>query len=393
MTAPPDRVINRELSWLAFNERVLDEAADPDVPLLERVKFAAITASNLDEFFMVRVAEPQARDRRRGHRAGSLGPDARAAARRRPRPGARDDERPLRGRARHAPARRSPNTASASGRGRSSTPAGNRGVSAFFRDAVLPVLTPLAIDVSRPFPLLSSLSLNLAVLLDAAPGETEHRLAIVQVPPGLTRLVPVAAPGDVAFVLLEDVIREHLSQLFPGQTIVETAGIRLARDAELEFDDEGGRTHLELVERELRQRRRSDIVRLEIDASATAEMVDLLRRQLDIEPVEVYCVAGPLDLRVLMGLTELPGFDALRDPPFQPVEPLAADTGDMFKLLDARDVLLHHPYDAYDPVLALLAAGRRRSRRRSPSSRRCIASAPDRRSSPACSAPPSSRSR
>ena len=354
MTMPSDRVINREFSWLAFNERVLAEATNPDVPLLERIKFAAITASNLDEFFMVRVA-----NLKRAIEDEDTAPDLSGMTPAQQLAAVHDRARAMMN-ALYEVTRGTllPGLAEHNIRIRPwpELDAGRQsGVSAFFRDAILPVLTPLAIDVSRPFPLLSSLSLNLAVLLDAAPGETEHRLAIVQVPPGLTRLVPVAAPGDVAFVLLEDVIRNHLSQLFPGQTIVETAGIRLARDAELEFDDEGGRTHLELVERELRQRRRSDIVRLEIDASATAEMVDLLRRQLDIEPVEVYCVPGPLDLRVLMGLTELPGFDALRDPPFQPVEPLAADTGDMFKLLDTRDVLLHHPYDAYDPVLALLA--------------------------------------
>jgi polyphosphate kinase len=351
---PPDRVINRELSWLAFNDRVLAEAADASVPLLERVKFAAITASNLDEFFMVRVAglKRAIEDEETAPDLSGLTPTQQLAA--------------VHDRARAMMAQLYELTtgtllpALAEHNIRLRTwaeldTARQSGVSAYFRDAILPVLTPLAIDVSRPFPLLSSLSLNLAVLLEAAPGETEHRLAIVQVPPGLTRLVPVAAPGDIAFALLEDVIRNHLSQLFPGQPIVETACIRLARDAELEFDDEGGRTHLELVERELRQRRRSDVVRLEIDATASPEMVDLLRRQLDIEPVEVYCVPGPLDLRILMGLTELPGFDALRDPAFQPVESLAADSGDLFSLLDTQDVLLHHPYDAYDPVLALLA--------------------------------------
>jgi polyphosphate kinase len=351
---PPDRVINRELSWLAFNDRVLAEAADASVPLLERVKFAAITASNLDEFFMVRVAglKRAIEDEETAPDLSGLTPTQQLAA--------------VHDRARAMMAQLYELTtgtllpALAEHNIRLRTwaeldTARQSGVSAYFRDAILPVLTPLAIDVSRPFPLLSSLSLNLAVLLEAAPGETEHRLAIVQVPPGLTRLVPVAAPGDIAFALLEDVIRNHLSQLFPGQPIVETACIRLARDAELEFDDEGGRTHLELVERELRQRRRSDVVRLEIDATASPEMVDLLRRQLDIEPVEVYCVPGPLDLRILMGLTELPGFDALRDPAFQPVESLAADSGDLFSLLDTQDVLLHHPYDANDPGLALLA--------------------------------------
>src|SRR5262249_36260097 len=159
---------------------------------------------------------------------------------------------------------------------------------AFFQASVLPVLTPLAIDVSRPFPILSSLSLNVAVLLDAAVGEANHRLAIVQVPSRLTRLVQVAEADGVAFVLLEEGIRANLPELFPGQPILETSVIRLARDAEMEFDDEGGRTHLQLVERELRRRRRSDIVRLEVEAAASRELVDLIREQIEVAEGEVY---------------------------------------------------------------------------------------------------------
>src|SRR5262249_7798536 len=147
---------------------------------------------------------------------------------------------------------------------------------------------------------LSSLSLNLALRLEPAAGETEPRFAIVQVPAGLTRLVAVDVPGS--FVLLEDVIRAQLALLFPGQTILEAAVIRLARDAELELDDEGGRTQLEVVERELRHRRRSDVSRLEISANASSDLVDSLSQQLDLEPHDVYVIPGPADLRVLMGL-------------------------------------------------------------------------------------------
>src|SRR5262249_41896226 len=137
---------------------------------------------------------------------------------------------------------------------------------AFFRDAVMPILTPLAIDASRPFPLLSSLSLNLAILLEPASPDESARLAIVQVPSGLARLVRVSGGAGLSFILLEDVIRACLQRLFPGQSIREARCIRLSRDAELELDDEGGHTHLELVERQVRQRRRSDVVRLEVEA-------------------------------------------------------------------------------------------------------------------------------
>jgi polyphosphate kinase len=157
-------------------------------------------------------------------------------------------------------------------------------------------------------------------------------------------------------VLLEDIISAHLPSLFPGQPILESAVIRLARDSELELDDEGGRTQLQLVERELRQRRRSDVVRLEISAEASDELIALLRDQLDIGADDVYVVPGPLDLRVLMGLMDLPGLDNLRDPPAQPVDVLAdAQHSDLFSVLEERDLLLQHPYETYDPVVALLA--------------------------------------
>ena len=147
-------------------------------------------------------------------------------------------------------------------------------LAAFFREGVLPVLTPLAIDVSRPFPLLVVAQPEpRAAARSRTADEPERRLAIVQVPAGLARLVDVAGGDGVCFVLLEDIIRAQLAQLFPGQAILESAVIRLARDAELELDDEGGHTHLEVVEREVRRRRRSDVVRLEVESSASEELL------------------------------------------------------------------------------------------------------------------------
>jgi polyphosphate kinase len=345
---------NRELSWLAFNERVLEEAADHSTPLLDRVKFAAITASNLDEFFMVRVAglKQEVAD-------GKMTPD----------PSGLSPARQLDAVAERVHALSAalyeltrsellPGLATA---GILLTPwdhidhGGRAALTAFFSDELLPVLTPFAIDVSRPFPILASLSLYLAVRLAPAPGEAEARLAIVPVPAGQSRLVLIAG-GAFAFVLLEELIRAHLAQLFPGQRILESAVLRIARDAELEVDDEGGRTQLELVERELRRRRSSDVVRLEIERSTSPQLLRLLQEQFEIGPDETYLVDGPLDLRVLMALTELPGFEELREPPFHPADAVAAQQqADMFALIDDHDVLLHHPYDAYDPVLALVS--------------------------------------
>jgi polyphosphate kinase len=355
VTTETSLFINRELSWLAFNERVLEEAADPSTPLLERVKFAAITAANLDEFYMVRVAavkraveEEDAED----DPAGLAPHEELSAIRRRSRAFLESLYRLVNDMLLPAMAVSGISLVAV----RDLDDARRAALATFFREAVLPVLTPLAIDVSRPFPLLSSLSLNLALLLEPAPGEEPRRLAIVQVPAGLTRLVEVAGGDTYTFVRLEDVIRTHIGQLFPGQTILETAVIRLARDAELELDDEGGRTHLEIVEREVRRRRRSDVVRLEVESSTSEELQAVLRDQLDISPEEVYGIPGPLDLRVLFGLTELPGFDALREPPLQPASVLRDhEQTNVFEVLDNRDVLLHHPYEAYDPVIAFVA--------------------------------------
>jgi polyphosphate kinase len=349
-----DRFINRELSWLAFNERVLEEASDSSNPLLERVKFVAIAASNLDEFFMVRVASVL-------HAAadGDKTPDASGLT-----PEQQLDAIQLRAHELVACIYEVTN--------RDLLPllriagirllawhelpvASRQALSARFRDEVLPVLTPLAIDMSRPFPLLSSLSLNVALRLSpAAPGE-DSRMAIVQVPQGLTRLVPVGGSERLDFVLLEEIIKEHLSELFPGQVIDESACFRLSRDAELELDDEGGRTQLELVERELRRRRKSDVVRVEVGAGISPELLTLLRERLDVLDEDVYVATGPLDLRVLMSLVELPGLDTLRDPPHRPIAVLeSVSQTDLFSVLDERDLLLHHPYESYDPVLAMI---------------------------------------
>jgi len=352
---PTNRFTNRELSWLAFDERVLEEAADQSTPLLERVKFTAIAASNLDEFFMVRVAGLQ-----EAVAENNAAPDASGLA-----PARQLEAITVRAHALSANLYQLTRTELLPALAENgirllawdAVDTGRRvGLSAFFTNDLLPVLTPFAIDVSRPFPLLASLSLYLAVRLEPLPGETEARLAIVQVPGALPRLVSVSADLRFAFVLLEDIIRAHLSQLFPGQRILEAALVRIARDAQLEVDDEGGRTQLQLVEHELRRRRSSDVVRLEIEAAASSDLVLLLQQQFEVGADEVYLIDGPVDLRVLMGLVDLPGFEQLRDPPFQSVDTVTdSDQADMFRLIDYHDVLLHHPYDCYDPVVSLVS--------------------------------------
>ena len=227
-------------------------------------------------------------------------------------------------------------------------------VSAYFRDEVLPVLTPLAIDVARPFPMLSSLSLNLAIRLAPGAADEKPRLAIVQVPSRLPRLLRVLG-GAVTFVWLETVILAHLESLFPGQRVIEAAAIRFARDAELELDDEGGGSYLEALEEELRQRRRNDVVRLEVDEAVSDELLDEIVRQVDVEAQDIYRVPGPVDLRPLMSLADVPGFDHLRAASQKPLPPIVErEEREIFNTLDQRDLLLHHPYESFDPVVALV---------------------------------------
>ncbi len=351
----PELFLNRELSWLEFNGRVLEEATDPQNPLLERLKFATIVANNLDEFFMVRVAAlknalaegdtapdvagltPGQQLQQIGERAhamvdrlyeGLLGEILPGLAER----GIRIARLPeLEGAPRAALAR-------------------------YFRDELLPALTPLAIDSSRPFPMLAGLSLNLAILLAPAPGEEDPRLAVVQVPARLPRLVRPAGLEGTTYVLIEDIVRSELAALFPGQEIRDAAVFRVARDAELDFDDEGGRDLLEVIEEELKNRRRSGIVRLEIEAGVGDEMLEVLADRLSVGREDTYRVKGLLDIRALFALVDLPSLEDLRDQPQKPLASVEVTAEGIFALLDERDLLLHHPYESFDPVVTFVGS-------------------------------------
>jgi polyphosphate kinase len=226
----------------------------------------------------------------------------------------------------------------------------------FFREEVLPALTPLAIDASRPFPMLAGLSLNLAVLLGPAEGEEEPRLAVVQVPGRLPRLVRPPGVEDMVHVLLENVIRAELASLFPGQEIRDVSAFRVARDSELDFDDEGGRDFLRVIEDELRNRRLSEVVRIEVEDGVSDSLLALLASRLAAGPEDVYRVSGPVDIRPLMSLVDLPALDDLRDAPLRPQPVVEVAGPELFALLDERDVVLHHPYDSFEPVVAFVSS-------------------------------------
>jgi polyphosphate kinase len=333
MRPHPERFLNRELSWLEFNRRVLEEAEDETNPLLERLKFAVIVASNLDEFFMVRVAALK-----NALAEGDVSPDLAGLTPlqqlERISEGAHGmveelyatlHDGILAGLAPRGLRIISPGELEPSVRG---------SLARYHRDEVVPALTPLAIDAARPFPMLSGLSLNLAVLLAPAAEGEEERLAVVQVPGGLARLVrPTGAEGMV-YVLLEDVIRAEIGALFPGQEIRDVAVFRVARDSELDLDDEGGTDFLQVIEEELKNRRRSGIVRLEVEDSISEPLLSLLSSLLDVGPEDVYRVRGPVDIRPLMQLVDLPPLEDLRDAPLKPQVTVKARGAELFELLE-----------------------------------------------------------
>ena len=347
----PEIFFNRELSWLAFNSRVLQEVEEAATPLAERAKFMAIVTNNLDEFFMVRVASLK-----NAIAEGDTTPDSAGLS-----PAQQlavvKEMAALQLKRLHQISERDvlPSLEAIGIRilDFSDLDASLRaGVVRFFKDEVQPVITPLGIDAARPFPMLPSLSLNLAVLFEPEKKDGDPRLGVVPVPAVLPRLVRV--PGaDSTYVRLETVVLSQLGSLFPGQAVRDVSAFRVLRDAELDIDDEGGGDDfLSQVEDEVRGRRRSQVVRLDIDAKASdALLSQLVSRFPGAEPL-VYRIQGPLDLRLFFQVLDLPALDSFRDPPQRAQAALVpAESADLFALLSRRDVLLHHPYESFETVI------------------------------------------
>jgi polyphosphate kinase len=342
-----DRFLDRELSWLHFNERVLELAEDPDLPLLERVRFTAIFATNLDEFFMVRVAGLK--------RRMAAGVAVRAASGLLPREVLEAIWGTTRGlMERHArlfredlvPALAQENIELV--RWSDLDKEEQKYCKRLFRDRVFPVLTPLAVDPAHPFPYISGLSLNLAVLVRNPKTSKEH-FARVKVPPIFSRFVPL---GNQRFVPLEDVIGEHLKRLFPGMEVLEVHAFRVTRNEDLDVEEDDAENLLAALEKELLRRRFGPPVRLEVEESISPAVLELLVSELGISTDEVFRLPGPLDLSGLVGIADL-GREELCYPTFIPAthphlaEVESATPVDVFKATQRRDVLLHHPYDSF----------------------------------------------
>jgi polyphosphate kinase len=342
-----DRFLDREVSWLQFNQRVLELAENPELPLLERVRFLAIFTNNLDEFFMVRVA-----GLKRRIAAGlavraasglmprevleSIWATTRALSERHARlfadeivPGLLDHDIEL---VRWDQLDRDE----------------QKYCKRFFKERVFPVLTPLAVDPAHPFPYISGLSLNLAVMI-RNPRTDKRHFARVKVPQIFARFVPV---GNQRFVPLEDVIGEHLKRLFPGMEVLEAHTFRVTRNEDLEVEEDDAENLLAALEKELLRRRFGPPVRLEVEESISPSVLELLVSELGVAEGEVFHLPGPLDLRGLHDIADLPR-EELKYPAFVPTtharlaEVESAAPVDVFKAARRHDVLLHHPYDSF----------------------------------------------
>lgn len=348
---PDHRYLDRELSWLAFNQRVLELAEDPSLPELERANFLAIFASNLDEFFMVRVAGLKRRIVTGLAVPTNIG--------RSPVDALADISREAHAlQLRHAAAWTSLVRPALADAGieitewSDLTDTEREALSEYFGAQVFPVLMPLAVDPAHPFPYISGLSLNLAIRIrNARTGRQEF--ARLKVPPMLPRFVEVPGTGEIKrFLRLEELIANHLGDLFPGMEVLDHHAFRLTRNEDVEIEEDESENLIQALEAELLRRRFGPPIRLEITDDMDEVTMDLLARELDITDQEVYRLPGPLDLRGLFDLSRIDRPD-LRYPPHLPTtavafQPTGSNTrADIFKAIRKSDVLVHHPYESF----------------------------------------------
>ncbi len=348
----PEYFYNRELSWLKFNLRVLKEAMVKDTPLLERLKFIAISASNLDEFFMVRVA--------------SLWSNFDSGVEKRDASGMSVHEQLVAiSQAAHEQVRTQTKSLIALmaemdavklhfRRVKDLSELGKDWLEEYYREVVFPVLTPMAVDASRPFPFLANKTLNLAVELIKADGE--HSMGLIQVPSVLDRIVEVEPEGKRTFVFLEDIIASHCHDLFKGCHILDMVSFRVTRDSDLDLEEDDSVDLMKEVEESLRKRKRGAAVRLEIFKTNNNRIKKFLEENLDVTEMEVYEINGPLDPTCFFKFIGMKGMWPWLYEPFVPQRPLELpDDSDLFAAIRANDILLHHPYESFDPVVKLVS--------------------------------------
>lgn len=350
----PKNYVNRELSWLEFDYRILNEARDKSIPLFERLKFLSITASNLDEFFMVRVA--------------SLKDMVHAKYKKPDIAGLKPEEQLiLINEKTHDLVALQYSTYN-----RSLVPALKQQgleivceheeltekeqeyVDRYFHKNVYPVLTPMAVDSSRPFPLIRNKSLNIAALVQKKEGDETLEFAMVQVPAGLPRIVelPSGEAGERRVILLEEIIERNMNALFLNYNIVTAHPFRIMRNADFTLDEEEAVDLLEEIQKQLKKRQWGEVIRLEVEEKVDKRLLKILKRELAVGAEDIYEISGPLDLTFLMKMYGMDGFDSLKTPPYTP-QPVPAfmNDDDIFTNIRKGDILLYHPYQTFDPVV------------------------------------------
>ena len=348
----PEYFYNRELSWLKFNLRVLKEAMVKEAPLLERLKFVAISASNLDEFFMVRVAGLWSNYDNGIEKRDASGMSVK-------------EQLDAISEAAHAQVRTQTKYLMALmaemdavglhfRRVGDLSEMGRDWLEEYYREIVYPVLTPMAVDASRPFPFLANKTLNLAVELVKADGE--HSMGLIQVPSVLDRITEVVPEGRRTFVFLEDIIASHCNDLFKGCHILDLVPFRVTRDSDLDIEEEDSVDLMKEVEESLRKRKRGVTVRLELFKTNNTRIKKFLEDNLDVTDMEVYEINGALDPTCFFKFTGMKGMWPWLYEPFVPQRPLELpEDGDLFAAIREKDILLHHPYESFDPVVKLVS--------------------------------------
>ena len=342
---------NRELSWVKFDERVLSEARDKNIPLLERLKFVSITSSNLDEFFMVRVAslkdmvhakykKPDIAGLTASEQLAKINQATRKLV---------ESQYSIYNRS-LVPLMKSQGIYvydSLQELSQNQLSAADR----YFSEVIYPVLTPMAVDASRPFPLIRNKTLNIAALIRK---EKENVFATVQVPSVLPRLVPLPTEDgcDHAFVLLEQIILRNIHKLFSNYQVLCASPYRIMRNADLPIEEEEASDLLKEIEKQLKKRQWGEVIRLEVDDEIDKELLDILKEQLETAAEDIFKINGPLDLTFLMKLYGLEGKEELRYRPYKPQKlPQLIGEDDIFAAIQKGDILMHHPYQTFQPVV------------------------------------------
>ena len=349
-----ERFTNRELSWLAFNKRVLSEAKDNHLPLMERLKFLSITASNLDEFFMVRVASLKDQVN-----AGYTKKDIAGMTSKEQIDAILKETHKF-------------TTAQYNTYNRSFLPSLKKNglkivtefeklteeqadyVDNYFQEEVFPVLTPMAVDSSRPFPLIRNRSLNIGALLMDKKKKGTIDFATVQVPSVLPRVVTIPTDGDncTTVILLEQIIEKNIQKLFLNYRVLCQAPFRVMRNADLSIDEDEAADLLIEIEKQLKKRQWGEAIRLEVEDNIDKRLLKTLRKEFNLSEDAIFKINGPLDLTFLMKVYDIEGFDHLKEPKYIPQQPKMLDASrDLFEQIREHDILLHHPYETFDPVV------------------------------------------